>query len=129
MKRIFILSLLSSSLFAADPVEADFYKITTFDTPKETALEVGSIDLMPDGKLVGVSQICGYTVNDRALISLASIDEEFAELGTELVLTWGELNGGSRKPHVERHEQTSIRVTVSPAPFAEVTREKLKATL
>ncbi|MBN8420351.1 MAG: hypothetical protein J0L73_15640 [Verrucomicrobia bacterium] len=52
MKRIFILSLLSSSLFAADPVEADFYKITTFDTPKETALEVGSIDLMPDGKLV-----------------------------------------------------------------------------
>ncbi len=37
---------------AADPVEADYYKITTFDTPKDTALEVGSIDLMPDGKLV-----------------------------------------------------------------------------
>ena len=62
MKRIFILSLLSSSLFAADPVEADFYKITTFDTPKETALEVGSIDLMPDGKLV--MEMC---IRDRPL--------------------------------------------------------------
>lgn len=51
MKRFFIFSLLCSPLFAADPVEADFYKITTFETPKETALEVGSIDLMPDGKL------------------------------------------------------------------------------
>ncbi len=51
MKRILLLSLLCSQLFAADPVEADFYKITTFATPKETAMEVGSIDLMPDGKL------------------------------------------------------------------------------
>lgn len=42
----------SAGVFAADPVEADFFKITTFDTPKETALEVGSIDLLPDGKLV-----------------------------------------------------------------------------
>lgn len=40
------------SLCAADPVEADFYKITTFETPKETALEVGSIDTLPDGRLV-----------------------------------------------------------------------------
>ncbi|MEZ5385474.1 MAG: hypothetical protein R3F13_08165, partial [Prosthecobacter sp.] len=52
MKRLFsLLFALSPSLWAADPVEADYYKITTFDTPKETALEVGSIDLMPDGKL------------------------------------------------------------------------------
>ena len=26
---------------AADPKESDYYKITTFPTPKETALEVG----------------------------------------------------------------------------------------
>lgn len=31
--------------------EADFYKITTFDTPKETAMEVSSIELLPDNKL------------------------------------------------------------------------------
>ncbi|MBL9131931.1 MAG: hypothetical protein JNG86_12065 [Verrucomicrobiaceae bacterium] len=51
-----LLSLLltfgSALCLAADPVESDYYKITTFDTPKETALEVGSIDLLPDGKLV-----------------------------------------------------------------------------
>jgi hypothetical protein len=42
----------SLPLVAADqPQEADYYKITSFQTPKETALEVGSIDLMPDGKL------------------------------------------------------------------------------
>jgi hypothetical protein len=46
MKRLLsLLFALSPSLWAADPVEADYYKITTFDTPKETALEVGSIDL------------------------------------------------------------------------------------
>jgi syringate O-demethylase/vanillate/3-O-methylgallate O-demethylase len=82
-----------------------------------------------DGKLVGVSQICGYVINDRSVISLASIDEEFAELGTELVLTWGEANGGSRKPHVERHQQTTMRVIVAPAPFSKTTREKLKASM
>lgn len=35
----------------ADPTEADYYRITTFETPRETALEVGAIDLMPDGRL------------------------------------------------------------------------------
>lgn len=38
-------------LSAADPVESDFYKITSFETPKETALEVGSIELLPDGQM------------------------------------------------------------------------------
>jgi sugar lactone lactonase YvrE len=53
MKRFFSLSLaLCTPVFAADPVESDYYKITTFETPKETALEVGSIDLLPDGRLV-----------------------------------------------------------------------------
>ncbi|MGV3660635.1 MAG: DUF7133 domain-containing protein [Prosthecobacter sp.] len=46
-----LLALCPSLLLAADPQEADFYKITSFETPKETALEVGSIDLMPEGKL------------------------------------------------------------------------------
>lgn len=38
-------------LSAADPVESDFYKITSFETPKEIALEVGSIELLPDGQM------------------------------------------------------------------------------
>ncbi len=52
MKRLFLILALCAPIYAADPVEADFYKITTFETPKETALEVGSIDLLPDGKLI-----------------------------------------------------------------------------
>lgn len=52
MKPFSLFFALCSSLLAADPVESDFYKITTFETPKETALEVGSIDLLPDGRLI-----------------------------------------------------------------------------
>ncbi len=50
-RLLLLLALCPSLLLAADPQEADFYKITSFETPKETALEVGSIDLMPGGKL------------------------------------------------------------------------------
>ncbi|MEA3209310.1 MAG: hypothetical protein QOE70_2367 [Chthoniobacter sp.] len=35
----------------ASPQESDYYPITTFETPKETALEVGSIELLPGGKI------------------------------------------------------------------------------
>jgi hypothetical protein len=54
MKSIFVSLFLIGSFAAlrgADPVEADYYKITTFETPKETAMEVGAVDLMPEGKL------------------------------------------------------------------------------
>lgn len=54
MKRLLASLIFASAVpraFSADPVEADFYKITTFETPKETALEVGSIELLPDGRL------------------------------------------------------------------------------
>ena len=36
---------------AADPVESDYYPITSFETPKETAMEVSSIELLPGGQL------------------------------------------------------------------------------
>lgn len=50
--RIFSSLLLASSvLHGADPQESDYYKISTFETPPGTALEVGSIELLPDGKL------------------------------------------------------------------------------
>ncbi len=82
-----------------------------------------------DGKFVGISQRCGYNTNGRDVISLVSIDEDHAEIGTEVELTWGELNGGSRKPHVERHEQTTIRATVAPAPCSKEAQERLRASI
>jgi len=54
MKTLRILATLiltSALVHAADPQESDYYKITTFETPKETAMEVGSIEVLPGGKL------------------------------------------------------------------------------
>lgn len=54
MKLAVLASLLlafGSSLLAADPQEHDFYRITTFTTPTDTAMEVGSIELLPGDKL------------------------------------------------------------------------------
>jgi glycine cleavage system aminomethyltransferase T len=78
--------------------------------------------VLKSGKTVGVSTYTGYTYNERAMVSLAMIDTELSEPGTEVTLVWGEENGGSSKPTVERHVQTEIRATVAPVPFAEVAR-------
>ena len=36
---------------APDPTEAEYYKITTFPTPPGTALEVSSVEFLPDGRV------------------------------------------------------------------------------
>lgn len=78
-----------------------------------------------DGKLVGYSTYVGYSANEAKMLSLVMIDVDHAQEGTELVLTWGEPDGGSRKAHVEPHRQTEVRVTVAPAPYAKAV-QKLK---
>ena len=77
---------------------------------------------MKDGKTVGVSTYTGYTYNERAMISLALVDVEHSEPGTEVTLVWGEEGRGSSKPTVERHVQAEIRATVAAVPYAEVAR-------
>ena len=54
------------------------------------------------------------------MLSLGILDNEQAEVGTEVSLVWGE--EGSRRPVVESHKQTEIRVTVAPVPYADVAR-------
>lgn len=81
-----------------------------------------------DGRLVGVSSHGGYSSNEKAVVSLGLIDAEYCEPGTELVVTWGEPSGGSGKNSVERHEQTSMRATVGPVPFARTVRELKRQT-
>jgi vanillate/3-O-methylgallate O-demethylase len=78
--------------------------------------------VLKDGKTVGLSTYTGYTFNERAMISLAVVDVEHAEPGTQITLVWGEEKGGSTKPTVERHQQREIRATVAAAPYAEVAR-------
>ncbi|MDB5662701.1 MAG: hypothetical protein JWM38_2403 [Sphingomonas bacterium] len=78
--------------------------------------------VMADDKLAGVSTWIGYSSNERKMLTLAILDEEYAHPGTELTFVWGEENGGSKKVTVEPHTQVEIRATVAPAPYAEVAR-------
>ncbi len=55
------------------------------------------------------------------MLSLAIVDVDI-ELGTEVTLVWGEEDGGTTKPVVERHVQIEIRAIVSPCPYSEVAR-------
>jgi hypothetical protein len=67
MKTLSILTalLITTALAGAADQESDFYKITTFETPKETAMEVGSIELLPGGKLaLGTRRGEIWTVSD-----------------------------------------------------------------
>ncbi len=77
--------------------------------------------LLLDGEQVGVSTFSGYSYNERSMLSLGVVNSD-VEIGTEVVLVWGEENGGSAKPVVERHRQGEIRAIVSPCPYSEVAR-------
>jgi len=76
-----------------------------------------------DGETVGISTWIGYTANEGKMLTLAVLDAAHAEPGTEVIFVWGEENGGSAKPTVERHTQTQMRAIVSPVPYVEVVRK------
>ena len=75
-----------------------------------------------DGKTVGISTWIGYSSNERKMLTLAILDNIYAEPGTEVTLLWGEENGGTSKVMVENHVQMEISATVCPVPYAEVAR-------
>jgi vanillate/3-O-methylgallate O-demethylase len=75
-----------------------------------------------DGKQVGISIAPAYSANEKAWISLAILNPDVAEIGTEVTVTWGEPDGGSSKPTVERHRQADVRAEVHPWPIHEASR-------
>jgi syringate O-demethylase len=75
-----------------------------------------------EGGTVGVSTWIGYSANEGKMLTLAVLDSGHAEPGTEVVLLWGEEDGGTVKPTVERHVQTEIRAVVCPVPYVEAVR-------
>ncbi|HTR32800.1 MAG TPA: hypothetical protein VMH47_02885 [Gaiellaceae bacterium] len=77
--------------------------------------------VMHGDRMAGVSTFSGYSYNERSFLSLAIVDND-VEIGQEVVLVWGEENGGSAKPVVEPHVQAEIRAVVSPCPYSEVAR-------
>ena len=97
------------------------------DLPKSRYAIFQYDKVLKDGETVGVSTDCGYSFNERAMLSLAVVDVEHSEPGTEVTLLWGE-EPNSSKPQVERHVQTEIRTTVAPVPYAEFARTAYRTT-
>lgn len=97
-------------------------KYKHFNMPKARYGLYQMDEVLVNGKRVGISMDCGYIANERAIVSLAVIDEAFAETGTEVTVLWGE-SPNSSKPQVEPHEQTSIKAIVAPAPYGAHARD------
>ncbi|HZO04080.1 MAG TPA: hypothetical protein VFB93_23075 [Burkholderiales bacterium] len=79
--------------------------------------------VLAKGRAAGISTWIGYSSNERRMLTIAVLEQEYAEPGTDVTLVWGEENGGTRKPTVERHKQMEIRAIVSPVPYAETARK------
>jgi syringate O-demethylase len=75
-----------------------------------------------DGETVGVSTWIGYSSNEGKMLTLAVVDADVAEPGTEVTLVWGEEDGGTKKLNVESHVQTEIGAVVSPVPYVQAVR-------
>ena len=91
------------------------YKWIDFPQPNYAS---SSADMVMHGeKMVGMSMFNGYSFNERCMLSLGVVDSS-VEVGDVLEMTWGEPGGGSGKTSTEPHRQTTIRVRVSPTPYA-----------
>jgi syringate O-demethylase len=92
-----------------------------FDFPSAVYATLPYDKVTKGGKTIGISTWCGYSSNERRMLTLAMLDVEHAEPGTEVTFVWGEKDGSS-KPTVESHVQAEIRAIVSPVPYSEVAR-------
>ena len=92
------------------------------DLPLTNYASMSYDKVMKDDKVVGFSTFSSYSFNERTMLSMGIIENEYSDVGTTLTMVWGEEDGGSSKPTVERHKQTEIRVTVGPVPYGETAR-------
>lgn len=100
VQKVFASQLGSGDRYKYMEVPNAYYSILPFDK------------IVADGRVVGLSTYTVYTSNVRSWFSLAMVDEDVPD-NTEVSVVWGEEDGGSAKPVVERHIQTNIRATVS----------------
>lgn len=70
--------------------------------------------ILKDGETVGLSKYPGYLYYEREMLSLATIDIEHSDPGTEVTFIWGDNSGTSQ---VERHAFSEISATVAPTPY------------
>ena len=111
------LGAVTSSLYDRDELPCKFY-----DLPNANYSSASYDSVTLEGKSVGFSMFAGYSHNERCGLSLGIVDSS-VNVGDELVLVWGEENGGTRKPVVERHRQCEVRVRVAPTPYSRLARE------
>jgi len=78
--------------------------------------------VMKNGKTIGISTWVGYSSNEAKMLTLAILDNEYAETGNDVTFVWGEQPGTGSKVTVEAHVQTEIQAKVAPVPYAEVAR-------
>lgn len=93
-----------------------------FDVPVANYASSSYDRVVRGGRTVGLSMFSGYSFNERTALSLGVVDTDIAP-GEVLTLIWGERDGGTHKPTVERHKQLEVNVVVSPVPFARGARE------
>jgi len=73
-------------------------------------------------KVVGLSMFSGYSYNERSCLSLGTVDADI-EIGTEVVLVWGEEPATAKTTVEDKSTAINIRARVSPVPYAEVVRD------
>ena len=103
----------------------DPYKV--IDLPLTNYASLSYDKVLKNGRTIGFSTFSSYSFNERSMLSLGILDNEFADVGNEVTLVWGEEAGGSMKPTVEHHKQIEIRAMVGPVPYGKDARETYAA--
>jgi syringate O-demethylase len=79
--------------------------------------------VVKNGRTIGISTWIGYSSNEGKMLTLAILNNEDAQTGSDVSLVWGEQPGTGSKATVEPHVQTHFRATVAPVPYSQVARE------
>jgi vanillate/3-O-methylgallate O-demethylase len=95
------------------------------EMPKARYATHQSDKVLRGGELAGISMDAGYLANEHVMVSLATVDIEHSQPGTQVTVVWGE-DPNSAKPAVEAHRQAEIRATVAPVPYAEFARDSYR---
>jgi len=93
------------------------------DMPHQQKRAMVADSVLLDGEEVGVATMRGYSYYFRRMLSLATIDVEHAEPGTEVTVLWGE-GKNPQSPTVEDHVQKEISATVANTPYKKDNRRQ-----
>lgn len=89
-------------------------------------LSVNYNTLTKGGNEVGTAHYTAYLAPERAMLTLALVDES-VEIGDEVVIGWGEAGGGYGNYMTPDTDVFEVRARVSPAPYARVAREEYRS--